>query len=299
MHVSLVYLGIQIHPCTSKAESGCGALIGWAESRTWNQEAKASPTLIGRWQISPKKSRRATKEKGEWILGIENQQNSYGHVVEERREAGQTLYQPFLPPGPSILTTSHPPRQSYKAEPIPPGAERSASAALALPFPYTYLTSWTQEFNLACLPLPTDLRIQPEPVRHTSCSSPRVRSSAIEPLPGERGVLISITSSPKAPTAVFPARKERDQIKQQDELRVQKSAAWDSESKVLLGFGGRKEVSSKIFQNPDSREATHNLKVRPQTAGGLEPQKTLGYPWPPPALTPSRPGRPLYERQPL
>ena len=32
-------------------------------------------------------------------------------------------------------------------------------------------------------------------------------------------------------------------------------------SLVLLGFGGRKEVSSKIFQNPDSREATHNLKV--------------------------------------
>lgn len=153
-----------------------------------------------------------------------------------------------IPPGPS-QQQAHGCSHVIPAEPIPPGAERSASAALALPFPYTYLTSWTQEFNLACLPLPTDLRIQPEPVRHTSCSSPRVRSSAIEPLPGERGVLISITSSPKAPTAVFPARKERDQIKQQDELRVQKSAAWDSESKgQTLGYDFQQVIPSFLPQ---------------------------------------------------
>ncbi|CAD7675533.1 unnamed protein product [Nyctereutes procyonoides] len=149
----------------------------------------------------------AAKETGEWILDSKSQQNSTG----TRRGAGE-------------------------AEASPPGAERGASADLALPFPYTFLNSWTKEFNLACLPLPTDLRIQPEPVS---------------------GVLISITSSPKAPTAVFPPLKGSDQIKQRGELHVQKSSAWDSESKAH----GRKGVSSKIFQNPDSREVAHNLKI--------------------------------------
>lgn len=99
--------------------------------------------------------------------------------------------------------------QGTPAGPVRREAERSASALSALSFPYRLLTSWTEEFSPACCPLSADSRIQPESLRHTSCSSPRVRSSPAEPFAWGAVVLISMTSSPKAQQLCFPlARRE-------------------------------------------------------------------------------------------
>lgn len=92
-------------------------------------------------------------------------------------------------PGPRASSPASAPssrRCSGAPQQAGPRGAAGSSVRVSAAVPRHIFNSWTQEFNPACPPLPTDLGIQLESRRHTSCSS---RGSGVhaEPLPWERG----------------------------------------------------------------------------------------------------------------